>query len=51
MKTVWIAMLYVADTNAAMNPTHVYFDKSSAAKEVEASRFGGWVEESKLVQP
>lgn len=50
MTTVWIAMLYVSDTSAAMNPANVYFDKTSADKEVEESRFGGWVEESKLVQ-
>ena len=50
MKTVWIAMLYSSDTSAVMNPTHVYFDKILAAKEVEESRFGGWIKESKLVQ-
>lgn len=50
MKTVWIVMLYVSDTNAAMNPTHVHFDKPSADKEVEESRFGGWVEESELIE-
>ena len=50
MKTVWIAMLYISDTSAATNPAHVYFDKTSAAKEVEESRFGGWVKESELIQ-
>lgn len=50
MKPVWIAMLYVSDTSAAMNPAHVYFDKTSADKEVEESRFGGWVEKSELVE-
>ena len=50
MKTVWIAMLYSSDTGAAMNPAHVYFDKILADKEVEESHFGGWVEESRLIQ-
>lgn len=50
MKTVWIAMLYVSDTSAAMTPAHVYFSEQSASDDVKNSRFGGWVEESKLVQ-